>query len=646
MRVPRQSMSNPVRSLFFGALAFAACFAHAQGSRLVIVSWDGAPDWVVDRLVNEGRLPNVARMRAQGAFAERVVMGMPSVTAAGHAILWTGAWPALNGITGNEVPVLPRKNHTVLETRSGFLSDALLAEPVWLSALKGGRSVALLSATQSYPPVPYVEAIREMMAADERAGRTYRTLPSRFIALSGFERPLSAPKVYTDVRALADSKRLGREGKEITIRVADDSFLVFFPRGEDGTYKECTIYRLQEGGLKFAAYMSYPDIKFSNPIEVRKGADWGLLTFCLMSLAPDMSSFLLYQGDCDAVLGHCDEARLRAYVFAAGGFHDLPIREVYARGGFGPTLWQGGSGEAEERLLLLVERDFERLSQGLEHALKFFEADLITHYSPAIDTFGHLVMGVLDPSSPRYSKELADKLWPVYARFLELADKSLGRILQAAGPTSLVALVSDHGMEGIAKRVSVNRILVDAGLAVSTNGHDVSVKSLALSPPWMDIGVVVNDTSWKDGVVDADRRREILERAKAALLAAKDPATGTQIIRRVYDASEVVGGGGDAGCDLYLDFAPGYEPASGLSDRVVMDADPVLGAGTHGFLPERRSMNAIFYVLGPGIAQGRNLGVIQGVDIIPSLCPLAGIPTPRDAVGRNLRLRESGEGDW
>lgn len=646
MRVSRKCVTSVFRCLCSAALGLIAWSAYAQGSRLVIVSWDGAPDWVVDRLLDEGRLPNVARMKAQGAWADRVVMGMPSVTAVGHAVLWTGAWPALNGITGNEVPVLPRKDHTVVETRSGFLSDGLLAEPVWLSALKGGRSVALLSATQSYPPDPYVAAIREMMAADEKAGRDYRALPSKFIALSGFERQLSAPKVYADVRALVDSKRLGREGKELAIRVADDNLLIFFPRGEDGTYKECAIYRLEDDALKFAAYMSYPDIKFSSPIEIRKGADWGLLSFCLMSLTPDMSSFLLYQGDCDAFLGHCDEARLRAYVFAAGGFHDLPIREIYAKGGFGPTLWQGGGGEAEERLLLLVERDFERLSQGFEHAMKFFDADLITHYSPAIDTFGHLVMGILDPSSPRHNQDLANKFWPVYARFYELADRWLGRVLQAAGPTSIVALVSDHGMEGIAKRVSVNRILVDAGLAVTADGREISVKSLALSPPWMDIGVVVNDKSWKDGVVDADRRSEVLERAKVALLAAKDPTTGTQLIRRVYDASEVVGGGGDAGCDLYLDFAPGYEPAGGLSDQVVLDADPVLGAGTHGFLPERRSMNAIFYALGPGITKSRNLGVIQGVDVIPSLCPLAGIPTPRDAVGRNLRLRESGEEEW
>ena len=46
-----------------------AVTAQAQkAKRAVIISWDGAADWVVDRLLAEGKLPNVARLLDHGSI--------------------------------------------------------------------------------------------------------------------------------------------------------------------------------------------------------------------------------------------------------------------------------------------------------------------------------------------------------------------------------------------------------------------------------------------------------------------------------------------------------------------------------------------------------------------------------------------------
>ena len=75
------------------------CLAAAPGpaKRVIIISWDGAPDWVIDKLLQEGKLPNLARMVRTGVHAESVTPAFPSKTAPGHAAIWTGAYSDVNG---------------------------------------------------------------------------------------------------------------------------------------------------------------------------------------------------------------------------------------------------------------------------------------------------------------------------------------------------------------------------------------------------------------------------------------------------------------------------------------------------------------------------------------------------------------------
>lgn len=106
---------------------------------MILVSWDGAADWVIDKLLAEGKLPNVARLVASGVRAEASRPAWPSKTACGHAAIWTGAYSDGNGISGNWVPRLPKAEHTLLEDQSGYHSTGLTAEPLWISAARAGK---------------------------------------------------------------------------------------------------------------------------------------------------------------------------------------------------------------------------------------------------------------------------------------------------------------------------------------------------------------------------------------------------------------------------------------------------------------------------------------------------------------------------
>ena len=129
-------------------------------NRLVLLSWDGVAPAPVIRMLQEGKLPNLAALIKRSVYSSEVETGLPSLSAPGHAAIWTGAWANKNGITANKVPFPPSPEKSVLETSSGFSSETLRAEPIWLSAARQGLRVVVLQGIQAFPFEPFTTGKR------------------------------------------------------------------------------------------------------------------------------------------------------------------------------------------------------------------------------------------------------------------------------------------------------------------------------------------------------------------------------------------------------------------------------------------------------------------------------------------------------
>jgi hypothetical protein len=103
--------------------------------------------------------------------------------------------------------------------------------------------------------------------------------------------------------------------------------------------------------------------------------------------------------------------------------------------------------------------------------------------------------------------------------------------------------------------------------------------------------------------------------------AAKNPDYG---IGRVFTREEVIARGGHPDAVLMLDPAPGWRFVSGT--RQVVLAVP--GTGAHGQFPDQPALRAAFMLAGPGVAAGRNLGVIDMRQIAPTLAKVLGVTLP------------------
>lgn len=622
--------------------ALGAAGAATPRPRLVLVSWDGAADWVVDRLLAEGRLPNLAALAARGVRAEHSVTGFPSKTAVGHAALWTGAWGDVDGIAGNTLPVEPLARHTLLESRSGFSAEALAAEPLFVTAAKAGRRVVVLSATQTAP----VSALAARLARDG--------VPAdRLIVFNGFEHEIATGHMLEagDLRPAAGGwgrvrRRRATAAREAELAVGDAVFHLLFYDDPANPVRGLDSVLVREGSRDPARATAETVLTpeeapesgvggWSPMFPVRRAGLVGNTSFRLFALSPDGSKVALYQRAVEAAEALASGEQTAAYLAAYPAFDDDPF-PLYDRGGFGPPLMAGGDGTAERRALEVVAQDTTLLIAGTRFALAAWHPDLLFHYSPMTDGAGHSWVGALDPASPVYDPALAARLWPFYARVYEILDGWLGEIVRAAPPETIVALVSDHGMEGVGRQFFPDRALEQAGLLARRAGGEIDLAhTRALVPAFGSFIVRVNTTDCLGGIVPPAEREAVAEAAAQALLDAREPETGRHLVERVFLPGSFpgLGIGGPRGGDLYFDTAPGYLPSKQAADHLTAPWPRPWGAGEHGFWPERRSMHAIVYLAGPGVRAGVEVPPIRHVDVAPTLARLLGIPAPPQAVG-------------
>lgn len=613
------------------ALALAASLltqpAYA-GPKMLLVSWDGSPAWVIDRLLAEGKLPNVARLAREGVRAKSVVPAFPSKTAVGHAAIFTGAWGDVNGITNNSVPRLPISEFSILETRSGFDSRSLMAEPVYITLAKAGWKVAALSVTQGYPADPHIENLTKAGARDN------------FIQYSGFESEVSAAQMIGADRfdkAPGNWPNAPKGAKLFTFKAGDTEFQAIACDDPSDPRKGYDTVKVRVSGQSLEVTVKPEEARedstrWSKPIRVRKGNLQANTSLRLFELAPDGSKMALYVRKASALPGANTPAQQEEYLTFYPGFHDDAFGP-YERGLFGKPFHEGGDGTAENRLLEVVQSDCDYLAEGVRFALDRYRPDALFHYTPMSDSAGHTWMGFLDPDTAGIDPKVRDFYWKCYERVFQKQDAWMGKILDLVPSDTVVNLVSDHGMAGVTRYANVNAILEKAGLlAFDNDGRLDLTKTQVCAPPWADFGLTVNTVDRKGGIVPLDQKQALLDKATAALLAARDEQ-GLAIVTAVLRADQVqgLGIGGPAGTDAFLDFAVGYYPSTRRSAKFsdVMN-EP---SGVHGFLPYRSKMHTIWFSRGKGMAQGVVVPVVRQVDIMPTLAAALSFPPPPQAVG-------------
>lgn len=203
---------------------------------------------------------------------------------------------------------------------------------------------------------------------------------------------------------------------------------------------------------------------------------------------------------------------------------------------------------------------------------------------------------------------------------LERLDTIVGRIIaeqRKAHPDAVVVVVSDHGFSTLSHQTHLNKALAEGGFITLSDAPAPSVTAWTAFA-WYVGGsamIVLRDPQ------DQQTRARVLAYLR---ILASDPGNG---IEGVHVREEIADLGLAPEAEFVVAFKAGYAMGNAFSGPLVTDTNGG-GHGAYSTGTLRPEMRSAFFITGPGIAGGKNLGVIDIRQIAPTLAGKLGVPLP------------------
>jgi predicted AlkP superfamily pyrophosphatase or phosphodiesterase len=208
---------------------------------------------------------------------------------------------------------------------------------------------------------------------------------------------------------------------------------------------------------------------------------------------------------------------------------------------------------------------------------------------------------------------------------IEKLDSVIGRVRESCEKVApgqcVFAVVSDHGFVAVDKMFNVLPAFVKAGLITLDKDKKKVVDWTAM--PWQTGGsfaVVLKDANDE---ATLKKVKELLDKY------VKDPEAG---IDRIWDAKELHDRGGFLPASFFVGLKPGWHTGMDFDKPVT---GPYKPGGTHGAMNDLPELRSSFFLVGPNVPAGKDLGVIDMRSIAPTLAHRAGLELP-SADGKNL----------
>jgi arylsulfatase A-like enzyme len=212
---------------------------------------------------------------------------------------------------------------------------------------------------------------------------------------------------------------------------------------------------------------------------------------------------------------------------------------------------------------------------------------------------------------------------------LALADRFVGDIVDAVSAAGLkesttIIVTADHGFATATNVLQPNVLFRKADLMWTTTSNQV-IRARAQCVPEGGSGFIyLNEPARRDE--DLKQVVKLLEGQEGVL----------ELVRpEKFEALGIPPSGEHGSPDLILRPKIGYGVVGGVvGDAFVTPVTPAISSGYHGYIDEPL-MNAIFVASGRGVKKGARLGMIENVDVAPTVMRLLGKDL-KDADGKVL----------
>jgi predicted AlkP superfamily phosphohydrolase/phosphomutase len=604
-------------TLGFGLGLLPACDTPPPaGPGVFVLGVDGMDPVILRRLIDAGRMPNLAKLAANGSFQELGTSNPPQSPVAWSNFV-TGEDPGGHGIydfvhrdpktylpTSSATPApgeppssidvfgyyLPIGGDDVVNNRSGT--------PWWDSLHGAGVDVEVYRIPGNYPPTPSeARTLSGMGTVDMRGGYgIYSWFTDQAVT--------SKEALKGDIQLVTvEDYDLDGKGDTVKGKLKGAPDIFHLPPGQIPTESD---YLTAAFTVSIDPTEDVAFIRFGSPGDggaealLREGewTDWmnvsfdalpagalplaGAVRFYAKELRP---AFKLYASPVNMSaeeppqpISTPDEFAPDLALAVGGGFYTQGMPEETN------ALRDGTFTDDDyERQVHLVMEDAERmLSVALD---RFQPGDATFFYLSDIDLQCHMLWRHGDPKQPgglahpAYEPESAQAHADDIDGYYENVDRLVGKIVSGLPADSLLLVMSDHGFQPFTRKVHLNSWLRDNGYLTLKDGKreghiahgDVDwSKTRAYALGFNAIYLNLQGRE-RDGIVSPAEAGKTMAELQAALTAFTDPKDGAKVVLRV-----------DRGADIYHgarvsespDLVVGYDRGYGHSDESTLGELP------------------------------------------------------------------------
>jgi predicted AlkP superfamily phosphohydrolase/phosphomutase len=610
----------------------------------MVIGLDGLEPKIVERLLQAGKLPNLAALIATGGYS-RVATTYPAQTPVAWSTFATGTNPGGHGIFDfirrdpqTYLPDIALNRH---EQKSSFLPPKAVnlrrGTPFWELLTRTGIPSTVLRCPCTYPPDDLRgRMLSGMGVPDLRGAFGTGTLYSSAAGLTAGESEQvvlvscdGSQSIHTDLIGPRNPKTGGDVTLPLTLDVNGTAKTVTIMSGGDPKTLE-----VREG-----QWSEWLKVKFK--LGVLQSIS-GMVRFHLVSIDP---VFELYASPINfdphlpmfPVSSPSDYAGELAQ--KVGTFYTTGMVEDHS------ALNNGRLDEAaflDQCDGILAERqrmmtcELERFNEGFFYCL--FDTP---------DRVQHMFWRFTEPQHPANDGVFLEQWRDVIDEHYRRCDEIVGRAVAYADDQTLVIVLSDHGFSSFQRGFNVNTWLHDNGLLALNHGvrPGEPAEDFFKHVDWSQTkayavglgGVYLNLRGREgEGMVSAEEAGDIEDAIVKGLTNLSDAERGTVAIRSVARRDEIyVGTYADESPDLLINFSPGYRVSWGTT----------LGGVPEGRFEDNTKRWSGDHVIDPELVPGvlfmnrpfRQDGV-RLVDMAPTILAALGVDKGREMEGEPVEV--------
>ncbi len=562
--------------------------------KLLVLGLDGLDPRGLNRLLHEGKLPNMSRLMTMGGF-RTLGSSLPPQSPVAWATFTTGRDPGGHGIY-DFVQRDPQTYLPYLSIARTEPPDKTLALGPWKVPLSSGKVECLRQG----------RAFWDLLADAGIPGVAYR-MPSNFPPQGEKVKQLAglgAPDLrgsygefsyYTEAPFPHADKITGGAVYQVALK---DNRVITRLYGPDNTLRKDAPRAFAELNLLVDRSHKLVKLLISDQEVVLRQGEWSEWITVSFELIPHLKQV---SGICRFYLKEVSPY-LKLYATPVNVDPRDPALPIAAPEGFSQELarkfglfYTQGFPHDVKALRQGVLDDEEYLHQSglafdeenrmFDLALNEFDRGLLFYYYATSDRTQHMFWRTMDPRHPAYDPKVAAKFGHAIEQCYLDCDAVVGRALEACDKDTTLIVLSDHGFAPYYRSFHLNTWLARndylAGVEPWSKGSDIFGNADWSNTFAYGLGfnsIYINLQGREPyGIVGPEERTMLAQQLAEELRAVRDPDTGARVIEAVHLAEKVYSKDQAAHApDLVVGYAFGYrcsdESVLGeLSDRLTED---------------------------------------------------------------------------